>query len=425
MLSALAIGAAVAAVPALEQNRTTNPTFARVFALAPAEGVFAYARISPNGKLLAYASERGSARTVTVVDLATGKTLFTEPGIDAYWSNDGRRMIYLSNRHGVTIRHHDTGEIVRDVAPGSLGDYYSWAVRDGRNLILTIQSNYYYLDGDKAELPHGRVPPCPDIGRGDRPLISKDGRRITTFVRGNVVVRPLTDCEAVFNTGIQGAKADFSWDGRYVAFHAPKSGGRGYDVVVVDTERRTLRTVTGGLAGSSYFPSWTEDGRLNFRYDGDDYRGFITASNVLSVPERPLPARPAEVPAQPKWEDLFPETPRPDTRMALVLIWSTWSAHSPDALTDLQRFAAGRDDVGVFTALETGSLRPDVDRLLSRHRIALPEIPLAPMRFLKTEAVNQIPTTLLFRDGVQIDRRLGAQTDDALVEWISRAESDR
>jgi hypothetical protein len=108
-----------------------------------------------------------------------------------------------------------------------------------------------------------------------------------------------------------------------------------------------------------------------------------------------------------------------------VLIWSTWSAHSPDALTDLQRVAAARDDVGVFTALETGSLRPDVDRLLSRHRIALPEIPLAPARFLKTEAVNQIPTTILFRDGVQVDRRLGAQTSDELIAWLRRAESDR
>ena len=36
-----------------------------------------------------------------------------------------------------------------------LGDYFSWAMRDGKNLILTIQSNYYYLDGDYGVMPAG------------------------------------------------------------------------------------------------------------------------------------------------------------------------------------------------------------------------------------------------------------------------------
>ena len=69
--------------------------FARVRALKAEEGAFAYARISPNGRLLVYASEmpdppgsKAITRTVTVVDLTTQKILFTEPGIDAYWSND-------------------------------------------------------------------------------------------------------------------------------------------------------------------------------------------------------------------------------------------------------------------------------------------------------------------------------------------------
>ena len=56
------------------------------------------------------------------------------------------------------------------------------------------------------------------------------------------------------------------------------------------------------LAGSSLFPSWTEDGRLCFRYDGDDYRGFMMASNVLSLPEQPLPAGGARVPATLRWD---------------------------------------------------------------------------------------------------------------------------
>lgn len=396
------------------------PRFDRVFELKPSEGVFAYARISPDGQFLAYASELGNTRTVTVVDLTTKKVLFTESGIDAYWSNDGKRMIFLSNRSGVTIRHHDTGEIARNIAPGNLGDYFSWAVRDGRNLILTINSNYYYLDGDYAVLPHGRVPSCPGVGVGDRPLISKDGLRVTTFVRGAVVIRGLTDCSNILDTGIQGAKADFSWDGRYVAFHVQKANAKGYEIQVVDTEKRTVRTVTN-LPGSSLFPSWTKDGRLNFRYDGDDYRGFITASNVLAAPERPLPTGPTRVQANARWADLFPETPPPASRVNFVMVWATWSAHSPDALVDLQRarehFRQTAADVGVFTALETGSLRTDVERMRRANRIDLPEIPLAPDRLARTEALNQIPTTLLFRDGVVVDRRLGAQTTDDLIAW--------
>jgi hypothetical protein len=42
-----------------------------------------------------------------------------------------------------------SGALTRDVAPQGLGDYYSWASRDGKDLILTINSNYYYLNAGK------------------------------------------------------------------------------------------------------------------------------------------------------------------------------------------------------------------------------------------------------------------------------------
>lgn len=403
----------------------------RVYALQPDEGVFAYARISPDGRTLAYASETRPpdrpgrlVQTVTVVDLPSGRVLFTEPGIDAYWSVDGRRMIYQSFQDTPTtvrIRHHDTGAIARDVAPPALGDYYSWGVRDGRDLILTILGKYYYLDGDRA-LPHASVQPCEGIGVGERPLLSRDGRRISVFVRGTLVVRNLTDCNDIVQTGVPGAKADFSWDGRYVAFHTPKADGRGYRIDVVDLRERTVRTVAD-LKGSSLFPSWTEDGRLCFRYDGPDYRGFMMASGVLELPSRPLPAPPLALPGRRAWSDVFPETPRPDHRLSLVMVWGTWSAHSPTALRDLQRarehFARHGVDVGVLTATDPGSREDDVARLLRRHAIRLPRIPLAPRNLLLTEAHNQNPTTLLFRDGVLVDRRLGAQSFDELRAWVA------
>ena len=436
LVAVLGVSAVPHPNPAAAPSRAAAPRVSRILPLAADEGVFAYARISPDGKFLAYASEAASfpgtravTRTVRVVDLGSKRVVFTEPGIDAYWSNDGRRMIFLSLADGgVTIRRHEDGAITRDVAPVDLGDYFSWAVRDGRNLILTIQSRYYYLDGDTAVLPAGRVTPCPDIGIGDRPLISKDGRRITTFVRGVVVIRGLTDCNDVVDTGIRGAKADFSFDGRYVAFHAPKPGARGYEIQVVDVVKRTVRTVTD-LSGSSFFPSWTADGRLCFRYDGDDYRGFMMADDVLSAPERPLPTAGPAVSASLGWTDLFPETPEPVHALNLVMIWATWSAHSPDALADLERaravFAARGADVGVATAVDAASQRADVAETLRRYAIDLPEIPLAPERLARTEAINQMPTTLLFRGGALVDRRLGAQTAGQLEEWVSRFAAAR
>lgn len=128
-----------------------------VYALKPDEGVYAYSRISPDGTLLAYASESGPERapvlTVNVVDLATRQVRFADAGIDAYWANDGDRMIFLSRRQPtpqVTIRHQRTGRVVRGVVDPRLGDYYSWGMRDGQDVILTIDSNYFYLRGDSA-----------------------------------------------------------------------------------------------------------------------------------------------------------------------------------------------------------------------------------------------------------------------------------
>jgi WD40-like Beta Propeller Repeat len=409
-------------------------TVERVYSLKPAEGVFAYARISPDGRYLAYASEEattgrpnGRVQTVTVVDLQTGTVQFSEPGIDAYWSNDGSRMIYLSRRSrdlDVVIRHHETGEMSRNVAPAALGDYFSWSVRDGRDLILTILGNYYYLDRDVAQLPAAHVPECPGIGTGERPLISKDGRRISTFVNGMIVVRNLTDCANVLNTGLRGAKADFSWDGRFIAFHAPKRSSEGHDINIVDLEGMTLRRIET-LPGSSYFPSWTKDGRLCFRYDAPDYRGFVIARDVLSLPETPLPQVPSpEGDRIIRWPDIFPDTPSPRAPLSLVLIWAPWNAHSPDALRALQSIVRSPPhlrDVSVATAAEPTSLPQDVDSMLRRYNIDLPRIPLATSRLALTGGLNQIPTTLLFRGGVLIERKLGAQSRDELVEWVSRA----
>ncbi len=420
---------------ALAHAQTKAPKFEKLYPQKPDEGVFAYARISPDGNTIAYASEmpapnmpRGITQTVTVVDLKTKKVVFEEPGIDAYWSNDGTRMIYSSflnpNRTNVTMRHHPSGELVRSVIPDGYGDYYSWSTRNGKEQITTITSNYYNLDGDKAVLPVSHVNSCPGIGTGDRPLANHDGTRITTFVRGTVVVRGIDNCDDIFDTGLPGAKADFSFDGKYIAFHVPRRNSAGSDIVVIDVKDHTMRNVTASLPGSSLFPSWTKDGRLCFRYEGADYRGFMMASDVLSAPAQamPSPSPSAQLPANRVWKDLFPESKLPSHKYELVMIWGTWSAHSPGSLADLQTaqnyFADRGIDIGVATALEPGTLRADADRIIRQNGITLPELPLTPAHFRMTEARNQIPSTLLFEDGKLVDRRLGPPTLASLKEWI-------
>jgi len=405
------------------------PTYSRVHALKPREGVFAYARISPDGRRLVYASQLpahpGTSRnwTETAVDLSTDTVLFNESGIDAYWSLDGTRIIY-SGSEGVTVRDVNTGAKVVSPGAGGLGDYYSWAKRDGRDLILTIESNYYYLDHDKAVLPATKVSSCPSIGTGERPLISKDGKRITTFVKGNVVVRGLDNCDDIFDSGIKGAKADFSWDGRYIAFHTLKPKGDGYEIKIVDVEKRTVRTLSG-LTGSSLFPSWTEDGRLCFRYDGPDYRGFMIATRVLDVPSVPLPVASEALPEQRSWNDIFPETTAPGGRFTLVLIWAPWSAHSREAFSELEQardYLASRvPGLTVLAAADPGSAEGDIRDQLAAFHVTVPRVPLSAQGLVLTEARNQMPTTLLFRDGVLVDRRLGAQSFERLRDWVGAA----
>ena len=72
-------------------------------------------------------------------------------------------------------------------------------------------------------------------------------------------------------------------------------------------------------------------------------------------------------------------------------------------------------------ATDPTSSRSDVRRQLSDFHVTIPSLPLTARGLELTEARNQMPTTLLFRDGVLIDRRLGAQSLDDLRSWVAGA----
>ena len=86
----VSIAALLATGPAAAPPQAPAVRYDKVYPLQAGEGVFAYARISPDGRTLAYASMMRNQTVQTVVDLPASKVLFTEPGIDAYWSLDGR-----------------------------------------------------------------------------------------------------------------------------------------------------------------------------------------------------------------------------------------------------------------------------------------------------------------------------------------------
>jgi len=48
----------------------------------------------------------------------------------------------------------------------------------------------------------------------------------------------------------------------------------------------------------------------------------------------------------------------------------------------------------------------------------VPRVALSPKGLALTEARNQMPTTLLFRDGVLVGTKLGAQTFAQLRAWV-------
>lgn len=418
-----------AQAPAL---RASGTTLEKLLPLRPEEGVFAYSRISSDGQVLAFASEttvNGKlARTTNFIDLKTKKVLHAEPGLDSYWAPDGKRIIFLSTKEfesgSVCIWDRETGKVTRDVAPIEMGDYFSWAVADGKDLILTQENRYYTLEGGKAIRPYRSVSKCPVIGTGSAPMISRDGKLIATFFQGTLVVRSLKGCDFLLETKLPGGKADFSFDGRYIAFHSPKDGGKteGFDIKVVDLQERTVRKVTD-LEGSSYYPSWTRDGRLAFRYDSKDYRGFMMASNVLANPATPLPTTKPDVPGNAPLARLFKDGPAPRHKVVLVNFWAGWCVHCRAELPVLDKLRgqlkAAKLDAEILGVCEPSSFPSDRDAILKNLNLTIPQA-RATAPDLVAYGVQAYPTSLLFVDGKLVERKTGAQTYDKLVEWLRR-----
>lgn len=414
------------------QSEESHTRFQRVYDLKSGEIVFAYSRISPDGKLLAYTSQReqpngGQSKRITrIVELSSGRTVFAKDGIDAYWSPTGDRFVFLSHASdslSVSIVVLPQFKVHRDVAPADIGDYFSWGILDQRDVIMTINGRFVELAGNRATGRVQRVPFCSGVGEALRPLISRNAKRITSFSRGRLVIRNVGDCADILRTNISGAKADFSADGRYIAYHTLKSNDTGYEIQVADLIARRIIKVTD-LPGSSYFPSWTDDGRLLFRYESAEYRGFIMASEFLRNPSTVFPAPAAAEAAD--WADIFPDTPRPEG-WQLVTVWSAWSSHSPEALREVQvlfeRSSRRKIAFSVAVAVEPFGNGTDAFGLLEQEKVRVPSFRMTPRGLRAVGGVNQMPMNLIFRDGQLAGQLLGAQSASALRTWVQEVAS--
>jgi hypothetical protein len=390
------------------------------------ESVFAYSRISGDGRYLAYsftgeaAGSADDARRLRVVDLSTREPIFEDFGIDGYWSPDGSRLIYKARRaigFKVAIWNRETSQLTLDVFPAALGDYYSWGGSPAGETVMTIDGWYLRLTGPVTTAAPQRMPACPGIGRGARPLISRDGLRASVFVGDQLILRNVRDCDGVVFTGLTGAKADWSRDGRYLAFHTA-TANEAYEVGVYDTRTASYAAVPTP-EGSSFFPSWTDDDALVFRHEGRGYRGFMRVDGTVTARTSERPLAGALVPfSQPvaEWQAVLPRR-----RCVVVLLWTTWGAHSYDALTAFEAARQASTDCAFVTAHDSASAAADVQRAVDAalYGGVMVRAPWTAMR--SAGGFNQTPTDILFRDGLLADRILGALGSVELLAWLEPA----
>ena len=311
----VSIAAVLATGPTAAPPQAPAVRYDKVYPLQAGEGVFAYARISPDGRTLAYASMMRNQTVQTVVDLSASKVLFTEPGIDAYWSLDGRRMIFLAQSGaggGVTIRHHASGELVRDVAPdGSRRLLQLGGPRrpeshpdDREQLLLSRRRQGRAAGRSRAAVPghrHRRSPahlegrPADHDLRPRRRRHPRSDRLRQRHRYGPAAARrrisrstDATSRSTSPKPGARGLRDRGRGPGEADVANVDRSGGlellseldRGWPAVLPLRRRRLPRV---------------HDGRRT----------------CCRLPEQPLPAGGARVPATLRWEELFPETPQP------------------------------------------------------------------------------------------------------------------
>ena len=104
------------------------------------------------------------------------------------------------------------------------------------------------------------------------------------------------------------------------------------------------------------------------------------------------------------------------------MIWAPWSAHSQEAFTNLDHARLLRARRRLDRRPPTQEAPSEIPRQWARSD-DVPRVPLSSSGLALTEARNQMPTTLLFRDGLLVDKKLGAQSFEQLRAWIESVDA--
>ena len=310
------------------------------------------ARWSPDGRRLAFVSDRSGGQLDVFVGDALGKeavNISNEPGqqTDPAWSPDGRHLAYASrpvgaSAHDIVIAEADgrnprrlefagsderapafspdgrsiafesdrsgTPEIhvasldgtgLRSLTPKVASRRPSWGP-DGRIVFESARDGnpeIYVMDADG-----GRVRRLTNSADDDRmPSWSKDGSRIafasSTDAGGRIMVMPSAGGAAICVAGACNKVTDgvpsFSPDGRQLAF--VRITGESSEIVLVDVRTGEERPLTSGATRMfRWRPTWSPDGRFVLFSTRRQSETSVSVVEVANKTERVITSEPGD-----------------------------------------------------------------------------------------------------------------------------------
>jgi Tol biopolymer transport system component len=225
---------ALAGAVALLTWRSSGPPVLRSRPLTSATGWEGQPALSPDGRLVAYASDAAGNADIWVTDLATGEAarLTNSPAdeLDPSWSPDGRSVVYTGSRLGDTAlwrvpAHGGAPELLvsagEEPAVSPDGTRIAFSRRD--------KSGYQRIAvTDIADRSGARLLTGPDDGMLDHraPAWSPDGTRICYADSRNLWIVSSAGGPATRLTVDNGGDREPAWsaDGRYIYFSSVREG---------------------------------------------------------------------------------------------------------------------------------------------------------------------------------------------------------
>ena len=200
-------------------------------------------RLSPDGKQVAFDSDRDGERGVYVSERdGTNVRRVSGPGYAAVpsWSPDGSRLAFIRAEPSspavwnIWVLAQESGEMKR-LTSHSVGQPWgaSW-FPDGRRVCYSHEDRLVVLDTLGSA---SRVYPSPRKGRLVRtPAVSPDGRKVVFQLYRDGVWLMEVETGAMRRILADPTAEEFSWspDGKRVAFHSRRDGQWGVWVMISD-----------------------------------------------------------------------------------------------------------------------------------------------------------------------------------------------